>query len=95
MDTFLKRTSNLLFAFVAGLGLLLAFKEELGIDLIGLLLTAAAILLFICFIALIFNHISKLEEKMGGIEDKFIKAEEYKNLKADIEALKLVYKNKK
>jgi len=87
MDKLLKRIADLILASVALLGLLNFLPLEIkGMDI----LIITGLVFFILFIALITHHVSKLEEKIDKVEEKFKRADSLIDIKKDIETFKLL-----
>ena len=92
MDKYLKRLANFIVYVVTLLGILAIIEKK--IDPLALTIIIEVILL-VGFIFLTLSHISQLEKQIENIEQKFIRAEELKDMRKDIEAIKLILLKKK
>lgn len=88
MAEFSKSLSRLIITAVSLLGFLTIFFAALKSPLTSLL--ALSMLLFGGFISLAIYYIIKLENKINSIEEKFKREEDLKDIRKDVEALKLV-----
>lgn len=92
MDKLLKRIADLILVLIALLGILNFIPTKIkGTDI----LIIVGLILFVLFVALITHHVSKLEEKIGKIKERFIRNDELKDIRKNVEALKLIWLKKK
>lgn len=92
MANFLKSLSNVIVIAVTILGVIALFFKALSPII---LLIALSILLILGFISLVIYWFTKIDSKLLLLEQKFKRADELKDMRADIEALKLVLSTKR
>jgi len=87
MVEFLKTLSSVIIAAVTIIGFLALFFNALKSLLVSLI--SLAILLFIGFIGIIIFYITKLENKIFLVEQKFKRADDLIEIKSDIKTIYL------
>ena len=91
---FSKSIKDLIFWIVALLGLSTIFQEEIKRIGLEVILSLAAIILFIGLTYLIIIKITELEGLINEIKQKFIREKELNKIRKDVEALKLIIHKK-
>ncbi|MBT4135345.1 hypothetical protein HOD75_02210 [archaeon] len=90
---FSKNIKGLIFWIVALLGLSAIFQEEIKIGL-EVILSLAAIILFIGLTYLILIKITEFERLINKIEQKFIREKDLNKIRTDIKSIKLTLNKK-
>jgi len=86
MSTFLRSLSNIIITAVTIIGFISLFRIFDAISM-GIILGLA---FFISFIALVIYKMTKTEDKISSIEEKFKRVDELTDIRSDINALKLM-----